>query len=57
MGGFWLFPPAPNTLPTIHVWRAPFPPEIQAQLVSSENNDDKITTSSLELSAIHPHRI
>jgi hypothetical protein len=48
MGGIW-FPHGPATTP--FVWRAPFPKEVQQQVVSDANPKGTITNSDLELAA------
>jgi hypothetical protein len=49
IGGAWLAATTQSTLPPL-LWRAPFPPEVQARLVSDKNPlGDIITNSDLEL--------
>ena len=48
MGGCWLSAVNGSTI-TPYLWRAPFPPEITADLVSDDNPDGSITNSDLEL--------
>jgi hypothetical protein len=55
MGGVW-FPATThsNLRPTL--WRARFPPEVQAQLVSDQNRHGTITNSDLELAGTIAHQ-
>ena len=65
MGGVW-FPPGPavhlsihphkkNSLQDLCLWRAPFPPCIQDNLVSSSNLQGTVTNSDLELAGTVAH--
>ena len=51
MGGVWFT----HDLPPI-VWRAPFPPAIQAQLTTSENRTGSLSISDLELAGTLAHK-
>ena len=53
MGGVWL--PGPQSLHPPLVWREPFPPAVQAQLVSFSNPHGTITNSDLELAGTLGH--
>ena len=53
------FAAAPNVEDATHapiVWRAPFPPQLQAALVTWENPKGTITNSDLELAATIAHQ-
>ena len=51
MGGVWLPPREEDRLTQPIVWRAPFPTNVQMQVVSTLNPKGKITNSNLELAA------
>ena len=56
MGGVWL--PSPDPYYPQHppyVWRAPFPPQIQRALITTNNPSDTITNSDLELAGAIAH--
>jgi hypothetical protein len=48
MGGVHFVPLPDGTVEPL-LWRSPFPPEVAARLVSSDNRDGTITNSELEL--------
>ena len=54
MGGVWFPPPGGHGHPP-YMWREPFPPHIQASLVSDRNHSGTITNSDLELVATIGH--
>jgi len=51
MGGVWFVDGAPPLL-----WRAPFPPHIQARLVSDHNPRGDLSNSDLELAGVVAHQ-
>jgi hypothetical protein len=55
MGGVWLAATTQSTLSPL-LWRAPFPSEIQARLVSDKNPRGDITNSDLELAGTIGHQ-
>ena len=52
MGGCWTFITNNSSSPIHALWRAPFPPEIKAALVSADQKNGTITNSDLELAAL-----
>jgi hypothetical protein len=55
MGGVWLPATTNSHIPPL-LWRAPFPPHIQARLVSTNNPQGTITNSDLELAGLLAHQ-
>ena len=51
MGGVWLPPKYEATMVLPILWRLPFSPHTQAQVVSAANPHGKISNSNLELAA------
>ena len=54
MGGVW-FPPSGGHVHPPYDWREPFPPHIQASLISEQNPRGTITNSDLEIVATIGH--